>query len=472
MSLSDIQSMKALKMANQNASVTRSYAWNIDKGLRNWNAAKARASSNTGLASPTLLFLGDSITDAAGAAIDWNHGFPALYRNSIQLATGLAGHGWLGNHVFTPDNTWSTINLKGTNLNIWKGTPTSSQTTFLAGYKSIDVIYSTFPDGGSATITAEGGFNPVTINCNGAESYHNVATITVGSFGKHSVIVNPPASGNIYIEGFISHSDQSGLLVNAVGHPGIRAADYKNNQNSVIASTSAFNPMLSVIMLGTNDAGTQTPLADYQAGLDALVKQALTKGDVLVMSMGDRYDTASLTIPYSSYVTTAKQVAINNNCAYLSIYERWNKSYSWANNSGFMSADGIHPSQSGHTDIAQALYEILGGYPISGFMQLVYTSSLSYGSVQFGSNIPGTLYSSPRFGIGGFGTAPNVTVTQGATSVQVNMNEVDTTYTITVSPNWNTSWWITNKAYNGFTVNFGTPAPVNASIDAMAIPKY
>ena len=472
MSLADVQSMKALKTAKQNASILRSYTWNTDKGLRNWLAAKARATSSTGLSTPTLLFLGDSITDAAGAAIDWNHGYPALYRNSIQLATGLAGHGWLGNHVFTPDGTWSTITLKGTNLNIWKGTPTSTQTTFTASYKTMDIIYSTFPDGGSATITAEGGFNPVTINCNGAESYHNVATITIGGFGKHSVIVNPPASGNIYIEGFIAHSDQTGLLVNAVGHPGIRAADYKNNQASVIASTSAFNPMLSVIMLGTNDAGTQTSLADYQAGLDALVKQALTTGDVLVVSMGDRGDSGSLTIPYSSYVSTAKQVAVNNNCAYLSIYDRWNRSYSWANNQGFYNADGIHPSQAGHADIAQALFEILGGYPVSGVMQLVYTGANPYGTVQIGTNIPATLAVSPRLGIGGYGTAPNVAVTQGATSVAVSMNEVDTTYTISVSPSWNTSWWITNKTTTGFTVNFGTAAPSGATIDAMAIPKW
>ncbi|GAA3193934.1 glycosyl hydrolase family 28-related protein [Dactylosporangium siamense] len=35
----------------------------------------------------------------------------------------------------------------------------------------------------------------------------------------------------------------------------------------------------------------------------------------------------------------------------------------------------------------------------------------------------------------------------------------DTNYTVTVAPGWNTTWWITNKATTGFTINFGTAPP-------------
>lgn len=43
--------------------------------------------------------------------------------------------------------------------------------------------------------------------------------------------------------------------------------------------------------------------------------------------------------------------------------------------------------------------------------------------------------------------------------------EVDTGFGIVLTPNWNTSYWITGKSNTGFTVNFGTPAPAGATFD-------
>jgi hypothetical protein len=41
----------------------------------------------------------------------------------------------------------------------------------------------------------------------------------------------------------------------------------------------------------------------------------------------------------------------------------------------------------------------------------------------------------------------------------------DANFGVTVSPNWNTNLWITNKTVNGFTVNFSVFAPAAAVID-------
>ena len=41
----------------------------------------------------------------------------------------------------------------------------------------------------------------------------------------------------------------------------------------------------------------------------------------------------------------------------------------------------------------------------------------------------------------------------------------DANFGVTVAPNWNTPYWITNKTASGFTVNFGVFAPANATID-------
>lgn len=44
-------------------------------------------------------------------------------------------------------------------------------------------------------------------------------------------------------------------------------------------------------------------------------------------------------------------------------------------------------------------------------------------------------------------------------------NQTDTNYGVVVTPNWNTTVWVTDKATSGFTINFGTNAPANAKFD-------
>ena len=50
-------------------------------------------------------------------------------------------------------------------------------------------------------------------------------------------------------------------------------------------------------------------------------------------------------------------------------------------------------------------------------------------------------------------------VTAAAVSTTVGIAVNSSTYTPVISPNWNTTWWITGKTTTQFVVNFGTPAP-------------
>lgn len=43
--------------------------------------------------------------------------------------------------------------------------------------------------------------------------------------------------------------------------------------------------------------------------------------------------------------------------------------------------------------------------------------------------------------------------------------ETDANYGVIVTPSWGTTAWVTNKATSGFTINFGTAAPANATVD-------
>lgn len=65
------------------------------------------------------------------------------------------------------------------------------------------------------------------------------------------------------------------------------------------------------------------------------------------------------------------------------------------------------------------------------------------------------------------------TVTLAATTLAVTFlaSEVDTSYGVIATPNWSTTCYITAKAVTGFTINFGTGAPANATVDYIVFRK-
>jgi len=56
-------------------------------------------------------------------------------------------------------------------------------------------------------------------------------------------------------------------------------------------------------------------------------------------------------------------------------------------------------------------------------------------------------------------------VAAGATSLAVTLSQAlpSTNYAVYVTPQWNTSVWVTGKTTTGFTINFGTAAPTGGS---------
>ena len=58
------------------------------------------------------------------------------------------------------------------------------------------------------------------------------------------------------------------------------------------------------------------------------------------------------------------------------------------------------------------------------------------------------------------------TVPQNAqTQVVTLTSTIAGNYDVWITPNWNTTWWVTAKTANNFTVAFGTAPDVQASID-------
>lgn len=60
-----------------------------------------------------------------------------------------------------------------------------------------------------------------------------------------------------------------------------------------------------------------------------------------------------------------------------------------------------------------------------------------------------------------------VPVTETATSVAITFEraEVDTSYGVVATPSWGTTVFVSSKATTGCTIEFGTAAPADATVD-------
>lgn len=61
--------------------------------------------------------------------------------------------------------------------------------------------------------------------------------------------------------------------------------------------------------------------------------------------------------------------------------------------------------------------------------------------------------------------AVSVTLAAVAQAVTFARAESDTKYGVIATPNWGTTCWVTAKTLTGCTLNFGTGAPANATVD-------
>lgn len=65
------------------------------------------------------------------------------------------------------------------------------------------------------------------------------------------------------------------------------------------------------------------------------------------------------------------------------------------------------------------------------------------------------------------GNRTELDVTAAATTLIITLApfEYDEAYGVTVTPSWDTTVWVTGKQVDEFTINFGSAAPANATID-------
>lgn len=131
--------------------------------------------------------------------------------------------------------------------------------------------------------------------------------------------------------------------------------------NGLGTSFSPYTPIpecpLTIIEFTSNDYGSQTAVPTYKSRLNSIVARARRASQSVLMLVVN-WQKQTKAIPQSEYDNAAKEVASDNNCALISMADRWGEvSRDMSVDLGFsIEEDSVrHPNQAGHDDYFAAI---------------------------------------------------------------------------------------------------------------------
>lgn len=216
---------------------------------------------------------------------------------------------------------------------------------------------------GSFTYSVNGGA-ATTVNTSGAHADGQTTTIT-GLSGVSDTVSISLSSGYVIIEGlYVFNGDETrGVRVWESGHFGWTAADFiatpsGGTATDWLAHVTNVNPALVVIELGENDA-TKVSAATFQSNMATLIANVRaacpTPPSIVLVAGPERNNT--LIEPWGNYVAALKSIASGDSAIdtldLTSVLPKVNGAPAgWY-------TDSVHPSNRGHSEIANALVEFI-----------------------------------------------------------------------------------------------------------------
>lgn len=331
--------------------------------LVQWKAKASRIKS--GIAQQVrLLITGDSWTEHKTIT---NEILP-LVRGDL----GEAGSGWI--NLGVENNQLDSISV--TKTGVW-------------AYRDLDATssfpHSSGPDGFILTSTAAG--DTLTVNnsskgdkltvfygkADGAFKYSinggAETTITSSASGTtvqsttidvsaNSNIVFTTLSGTVVLFGFhLRKSTGSGVEVSKVGNGSCTGQDFLKISPTAQANFNDYlKPDLVIIILGTNDYRKGHSVANYKAGISAMIDGYRTNnsncGFILI---APAHSNATPVIPLADFRDAVYEIAQEKKCEFYNMHDDW-EVYSIENGNGMWN-DSLHVSKSGAHRVAKKLFK-------------------------------------------------------------------------------------------------------------------
>lgn len=327
------------------------------------------ALGNSATTPVNIAIIGDSITEGYNASDRLNLGYVSLIRSYYQTKYGDGGYGFIpvycqgGTYPYpwTLTGSWSTGSPAGEGYGPWDrvrwATGAANKATVTINCDAFDIHYvrNTFTnstwsykvDGGSST-------NVVQTTSPSSIAYETLS-VTGLTYGSHTIEVTAPTSNYVFILGITAKRGTGGVRVHNIGFNGNNASYGSQAERTKWISKLA--PSLTIIALTTNDFAAQTALVTYNTNLGRIIAQGKLSGDVLCVGANPR--NTSLAIPQSSYHTQMQSLATSAGAGFVDFLALWvNNATQLANG---WCADGIHPTDLGHTQYKNTILPLLPG---------------------------------------------------------------------------------------------------------------
>lgn len=339
--------------------------------LQKWRAALA----NRDYAPANVVCLGDSITEGQGAtAYDRTYRQQLLkrLRERFPVAGVTGGRGLIGpSKTGFTSGTWPASITGSPALDDDRGpkrravvlAAAGQSITFTLKGTSVDLMYAQATTSGTISYTIDGG-SATTLSLAGGTSFPTsgqLARITLGASGAHTLVVSYSSGGNCIIEGVVEYDgdETKGIRVHDAGHHGWTTVTWSNRGgfDYWMHSIRALNPDLLILGLMANDSTIPTPpataLANLQSILSILRADAVNPS-VLVVPMFQRSEITAAT--WAGYVNVCYQLmAADPMVAICDLSLRMPPAGLAGNGSLGLYADTVHPSDKGHSMMADAI---------------------------------------------------------------------------------------------------------------------
>jgi|GEM_PF-3628960 len=330
----------------------------------------------------TLLYLnliGNSMNVGTGINLQTvrgydTRGWTGVLRDKLRNKYADTGSGFIPPWFWSSPTYWITysegwseknVNTPTGMLGEWKTTTPNATATIPFTGTGIKLFYRQGDGNGTFTTSIDGG-EEETHDMGGTTLRSANTSITGLENGDHVCIIKYTGSEaqQMLFQGFQEIKPTTwGIIVNRVAKAG--AAAYKFRYSSLedlcYCCVDPFTPDLSVIMLGTNDYGSQnvdpTLVDSFKSSLQSLITEIKKFGDCLLV-VEPRRNPAPLTstIPWSFFKGELYDLADENDCALIDLDERYMDSAIYTER---MNGDGVHLNDLGHFDLANLFFKTI-----------------------------------------------------------------------------------------------------------------
>lgn len=354
--------------------------------LPNLTAAVARG---TGL----IVCLGDSTTSGHGS-VTFGQNYPSVlvaFLNALGLSVAQTwthpnaqGSQGIADPGMSVGSSWTNTAFASTPGSAWAGTgtgtlaysPCTAGRSGPAAVNAFDIYYEQGPTNyGTANVNVDGGSTLATISSQNATEGIEKLTVSGLTLGTHTLnIVQTGSHGGsglliLGIRGY--NASAPGIELMNMGAPSSTTANWTASGTGFYGYNWApiYQPTLTIIDLGINDASGTVALATYQSNMQALITRGLQSGagDVVLKSFvpsipGTLTDT--WTLREKEYIPGLLALASANNVPLIDVYNRWGgiiggtllqAAYGYYEDVNA----SLHPNPNGYTDVASVVANAL-----------------------------------------------------------------------------------------------------------------